>query len=153
MFQTTEEGTGLSVSLQCGDLVTLIVSLLLKTPGCLQSFSEQSGGSPAETTSHLTQKQPLWRSSSGCLTHRGSPPFLAFAVLSCFLKGLALPGPSEYSLFCVWEHNALCYLPSAQACNWDSSLLAGCEPHKGRDGIRVSASGYTRGPWPTNGQQ
>ena len=94
-FQTTEEGTCLSVRLQCGDLVTLITSLLLKTLGCLQSFSEQSGVNSAETTSHLTQKQPLWCSSSGCLTHRGSPPFLAFAALSCVLKGPALPGPSE----------------------------------------------------------
>lgn len=38
MFQTTEEGTGLSVSLQRGDLVTLIVSLLLKTPGAYRVF-------------------------------------------------------------------------------------------------------------------
>lgn len=57
------------------------------------------------------------------------------------------------SPFCIWEHNALRYLPSAQACKWDSSLLVGYEPRKGRDGIWVSASGYTRGPWPTNGQQ
>ena len=149
-FQTTEEGTCLSISLQHGDLVTLITSLLLKTLGCLQSLSEQSGGNPAQTTSHLTPKQPLWCSSSGCLTHRGSPPFLAFAALSCVLKGPALPGPSACSLFCIWEHNALRYLPSAQACKWDSSLLVGCEPRKGRDGIWVSALGYTRGPWPTN---
>ena len=145
-FQSTEEGTCLSVSLQHGDLVTLITSLLLKTLGCLQSFSEQSGGNPAEATSHLTQKQPLWCSSSGCLS-KGltSLPGLCSSLL---------PGPSEWRISSpsgstmphvtyrqLWERN------------WDCSLLVGCEPRKGRDGTWVSASSYTHGPWPTSGQQ
>lgn len=62
----------------------------------------------------LPELQPLWHSSSGCLTHWGSLPSLPSVgqAFLYFLNGLALPKPLEctaYSVALQWQHTASCY--------------------------------------------